>query len=160
MRWYSIAGLMIAVALCGCGRDRANQKETAATTATAAATQTSMTVVGCLIPDAETTERRPVGTSGNPPPPGFTLVNVTSPAPNSAARSYSLVADKDRLDDLQRFANSRVEVNGSIVASTGNGTADVGAASAPAGAPPNDVRRIRVTDVRQLESTCGEPKKK
>ena len=158
MRWYSIPSLAVAVALCGCGRDRIDQKETSATTATAA--QTSMTVVGCLIPDAETTERRPVGTSGNPPPPGFTLVNVTSPAPNSPARSYNLVADKGRLDDLQRFANSRVEVNGSIVASTGNGTADVGAASAPAGAPPNDVRRIRVSDVRQLEPTCGEPNKK
>jgi hypothetical protein len=119
-----------------------------------------MTVVGCLVPSAETPESRAVGTSGNPQPPSFTLVNVTTPVNGSAARSFHLVADEGRLEDLQRFANSRVEVSGSVVASTGNGTPEVGAASAPAGGPPTDVRRLRVTDVRQLAPTCGEPNSK
>jgi hypothetical protein len=176
-----------AVALCGCGRGRANQQATNTTTATDTAA-TPLTIVGCLVPGTATAEAGAVGTSGNPPPPSFTLVDVTTtstpPSGNPASgvsgtsgkpgsseatatvdtgtpRSYSLVADKDRLEDLQRYANSRVEVTGLIVASsdTGMGVPDVGAASAPVGAPPTDVQRMRVKDVRQLESTCGAPKR-
>lgn len=155
---------VVALALCGCGRGRAAQQQTDATTATATtATNTAeeaMTLVGCLVPAAETPENHAVGTSGNPPPPSFRLVNVTAPVKGAAASEFNLVADKDRLDDLQRFANSRVEVTGSIVASTGNGAPDVAAGSAPAGAPPGDARRIRVKDVRQIEPTCGVAKTK
>jgi len=62
-------------------------------------------------------------------------------------RSYDLVAEKNRLDDLQRFANSWVEVSGSVVMSSG------GAAGAAA-----DVRRLRIKDVRQLEPSCDSKK--
>ena len=102
-----------------------------------------MTVVGCLVPAGETPESRAVGTSGHPQPPSFTLVNVTTPVKGSAAQSFGLNADESRLADLQRFANSRVEVTGSIVAS-----------------PSSDARRLRVTDVRQVEPTCGSAKTK
>jgi len=150
---------VVALALCGCGRGPAAQQQTVATTATNTAEE-PMTVVGCLVPSSETRESRAVGTSGNPQPPGFMLVNVTTPVRGSDASSFSLVADEGRLDDLQRFANSRVEVTGSIVASTGNGASDVAPGSAPAGAPPGDARRIRVKDVRQIEPTCGVAKTK
>jgi hypothetical protein len=125
-----------------------------------------------------TTQSSVERSSSNPPPPSFTLVDITisplggaapsvagtsgtsaSPALETATpKSYELVADKDKLEDLQRFANSRVEVSGSIVASTGTGTSDVGAASVPVGSPPSDVRRLQVKDVRQLGPTCGSKK--
>ena len=157
MTRHVVVGMALAVALSGCGRGRAKEQEAAASSATN--TADTMTVVGCLVASGETPESRAVGTSGHPPPPTFTLVNVTTPAPGSAARSFTLVADEGRLDDLQRFANSRVEVTGFVVASTGNGVPDIGADSGSVGAPPNDVRRLRVKDARQLEPTCGEPKK-
>jgi len=159
MKRYVLVGVVLAVALSGCGRGRASEEETVPATSTDTADK-PMTVVGCLVPAGETPESRAVGTSGNPQPPTFTLVNVTTPVTDSAVRSFSLVADEGRLEDLQRFANSRVEVNGFIVGSTGVGASDAGAASTPVGAPPSDVRRMRVKDIRQLESTCGEPKKK
>ncbi|HEX4567113.1 MAG TPA: hypothetical protein VH138_10815 [Vicinamibacterales bacterium] len=154
---FEIAAIVLT--LYGCGRGHATQQQTVATTASDAA-QEPMTIVDCLVPAAETPENRAVGTSGNPPPPSFRLVNVTTPVKGSAAAEFNLVADKDRLDDLQRFSNSRVEVSGSIVDSTSNRAPDVGAAPAYAGAPPGDARRIRVKDVRQLEPTCGAAKTK
>jgi hypothetical protein len=157
MMRYTLAGVAVALALCGCGRGRASQQETPAVSATDTAEE--LRIVGCLVPSGETPESHAVGTSGHLAPPTFTLVNVTTSVAGSTARSFGLVADKGRLEDLQRFANSRVEVSGFVVSSTGNGVSDGGAVSAPFGAPPTDVRRIRVKDVRQLESTCGEPKK-
>lgn len=156
MKPRALVGVALTVALCGCGRGRGQQ--TLTTTATDTADE-AMTIVGCLVPSGETPERREVGTSGQAQPPSFTLVNVTTPVKGTAVRSFRLVADEGRSDDLQRFANSRVEVRGFVVASTGVGAPDAGGGSAPAGAPPSDVRRIRVTDVRQLEPTCGESKK-
>jgi hypothetical protein len=150
---------VVGLTLCGCGRTHPAQQQTDATTATNTAEE-PMTLVGCLVPAGETPENRAVGTSGNPPPPSFRLVNATTPVKGSAASEFNLVADKDRLDDLQRFSNSRVEVSGSIVAATSTGAPDVGAASKPAAAPPDDVRRVRVKDVRQLEPTCGVAKTK
>jgi hypothetical protein len=158
MKRYRLAGVVVALALSGCGRGRVTQQDVPPTSATDP-TSESMTVVGCLVPSGETPESHAVGTSGHPAPPTFTLVNVRTPEPGSPARSFSLVADEGRLDDLQRFANSRVEVTGFIVASTGNGVPGVEGTSAPIGAPPTDVRRIRVRDVRQLESSCGGTKK-
>ena len=158
MTRHVVVGVALGLALCGCGRARPAQQETLSTTATDTGNE-PMTIVGCLVPSGESPENRAIGTSGNPQPPSFALVNVTTPVKGSA-RSFNLVADEGRLDDLQRFANSRVEVTGFVVASTGNGVPDVAAGSGPVGAPPTDVRRIRVTDVRQLEHTCGEPKKK
>jgi len=145
---------VVGLVLCGCGRARPSQQQTVTTTATNTAEE-PMTLVGCLVSADETPESRAVGTSGNPPPPSFRLVNVTTPVNGSGATEFNLVADKDRLGDLERFSNSRVEVSGSIVASTGTSAPDIGAASAPASAPPGDARRIRVIDVRQLEPTCG-----
>jgi len=155
MKRCTIVGIGLAIALSGCRGSTSEQEPVAGQAADKA-----MTVVGCLVPSAETPESRAVGTSSNPQPPSFTLVNVTTPVTGSAARSFHLVADEARLEDLQRFANSRVEVSGSVVASIGNGAAEVGAASAPAGGPPTDVRQLRVADVRQLESTCGKPNTK
>jgi hypothetical protein len=138
MKRHTIVGLVLALALYGCGRGRASQQTLPSTAAETADEAT--TIVGCLVPSGETTENRAVGTAGNPEPPRFALVNVTTPVKGSA-RSFELVADQNRLDDLQRFSNSRVEVSGFVVTSS-------------------DVRRIRVKDVRQLEHTCGEPQKK
>jgi len=135
MKTYVIV-ITVALALSGCGRGRTNQQQTSATTA-GNTVEESMTIVGCLVPAGETPESRAVGTSGNPQPPSFTLVNVTTPVKDSGGPTFGLVANEDRLADLQRFANSRVEVTGSIMTSTG------------------DTRRLRVTDVRQLEPTCG-----
>jgi hypothetical protein len=171
MKAHVIVGVVAAIAVCGCGRGRATQQETVSSTATDTG-DTLLTIVGCLVPGDTTTQRTAARPSGGPPPPDFTLVDVTIPAQGTEARSgvsgtsgagdrvsgtprsYDLVAEKNRLDDLQRFANSRVEVRGSVVASTGAGTRDVGA-----GTPPNDVRRLQVKDVRQLEPTCGASKK-
>jgi len=160
MKRYAIVGVAAAVVLSSCGRARPSQQETLPSTA-APSVDRSMTIVGCLVPGPETTQTGEARASGTPPPPAFTLVDATIPAPGAAApsavsgtsgtgagpsidsstpRSYSLEADKDRLDDLQRFANSRVEVSGSIVAA-------------------GDTRRVRVKDVRQLESKCAAPKK-
>jgi hypothetical protein len=174
MRTYVIVGLA-AAGLMGCGRPPATQQATVATTPADNA-ERPLTLVGCLVPDRASPQRGTARSSDTPQPPGFTLVDVTAAAPGGvtqtgvsgtsgtgvvatgAPRSYSLVADTDRLDDLQRFANSRVEVSGLIVASTGTGASDAGAASAPVSGPPGDVRRMRVKDVRQLERTCGAPK--
>jgi hypothetical protein len=176
MKRQVIVGIVAAIALCSCGRGPATQQETISSTATDKA-DTLLTIVGCLVPGETTTQRTAARPSGSPPPPDFTLVDVTIPAQGAEApsavsgtsgagdrvpgtpRSYDLVADKNRLDDLQRFANSRVEVSGSIVASTGTGKPDAGAGSASVGAPSSDVRRLRVKDVRQLEPTCGASKK-
>ena len=175
MNRYAIVGVVTALALCGCSRPPATQQESTPGTATAKADR-PLTMVGCLVPDGATTQSGAARSAANPPPPGFTLVEVTIPARDAAAasgvsgtsgtggiapveKSYKLVADKDRLDDLQRFANSRVQVIGSIVASTGTGTTDVGAASAPVRTPPGDVPRLRISDVRQLEPSCGAAKK-
>ncbi len=173
MKSQVIVGVVAAFALCSCGRGPATQQETISSTATDKA-DTLLTIVGCLVPGETTTQRTAARPSGSPPPPDFTLVDVTIPAQGAEApsavsgtsgagdrvpgtpRSYDLVADKNRLDDLQRFANSRVEVSGSIVAS---GSPDAGAGSAPVGTPPSDVRRLRVKDVRQLDPTCGASKK-
>lgn len=173
MKGHVIVGVVAVVALCGCGRGRATQQETVSSTATENAADRLLTIVGCLVPSDTTTQRTAARPSSSPPPPDFTLVDVTSPARGGEAssevsgtsgagvppRSYDLVADKNRLDDLQRFANSRVEVSGSIVPSTGTGTPDVGAGSAPVGTASNDVRRLRVKDVRQLDPTCASKKK-
>jgi hypothetical protein len=178
MKTYAIVGVAAVVALCGCGRGRPSQQETIASTATDSVDR-PLTIAGCLVPTATTTQSGAARPSDNPPPPSFTLVDITIPAPGAAApsgvsgtsgsggsaslktgapQSYKLVADRDRLNDLQRFANSRVEVSGLIVTSTGTGTPDVGAASALVGAPPNDVRRVQVKDVRRLEPTCASKK--
>jgi hypothetical protein len=112
----------------------------------------ALTIVGCLVPSGAPDSAG--AQLSNDPPPRFTLVDAAT------SRSYSLVADNSRLDDLQRFANSKVEVAGLIVASTGTGTTgEVGAAAAPVGAAPGDVRRMRVKDVRQLEPKCASAKK-
>lgn len=176
MKAHVIVGVVAAMAVCGCGRGRATQQETVSSTATDNA-DTLLTIVGCLVPGETTTQRTAARPSGSPPPPDFTLVDVTIPAQGTEAssgvsgtsgagdrvsgtpRSYDLVADKTRLDDLQRFANSRVEVRGSIVTSTGTGTPDAGAGSAHVGTPPTDVRPLQVKDVRQLEPTCGASRK-
>jgi hypothetical protein len=179
MKGYAIVGVVVAVALCGCSRGRPTQQEATSSTPTDNVDRL-LTIAGCLVPGETTTQRTAARTSSSPPPPDFTLVDVTIPAGGAEApsavsgtsgagepasverstpRSYDLVADKDRLDDLQRFANSRVEVSGSIVAATGRGTPDVGAGSAPVGTQSSDVRRLRVKDVRQLEPTCGAAKK-
>jgi hypothetical protein len=183
MKTYVIVGIAAAVALCGCNRARPAQQETASSTPAPAAVPGNvdnlLTIVGCLVPGGATTQKDAASKSTTPPPPSFTMVDVTIPprgdgsssavtgtsgtagsAPvQTGTRSYSLVAEKDRLDDLQRFANSRVEIKGSIVASTGTGTPDVGAPSTPVGTTPGDVRRLHVQDVRQLDSTCGEARK-
>lgn len=179
MKGQVIVGVLAAVALCGCSRGRPTQQEAISSTAMDNV-ERLLTVVGCLVPGNTTTQSTAARTSSGPPPPDFTLVDVTisargAEAPSAvsgpsgtgggasgeagAPRSYNLVADKNRLEDLQRFANSRVEVSGLIVASTGTGTPDVGAGSARVGTPPSDVRRLRVKDVRQLEPTCGASKK-
>lgn len=173
MKGHVIVAVMAAVALCGCSRGRATQQEAASSTPTDNVDRL-LTIVGCLVPSDATTQRTAARPADSPPPPDFTLVDVAIPAQGSEApsavsgttgsvgampRSYDLVADKNRLDDLQRFANSRVEVSGSIVASTGTGTPGVGAGSAAVGTPPSDVRRLRVKDVRQLDATCGASKK-
>ncbi len=143
MNRYAIVAVA-GIVLCGCARGQQNQKVTATNTTSEDAAATPLTMVGCLVPANETKEGRAVGTGGNAPPPIFTLVNVSSPVSGSA-RSYLLVAKQDRLDDLQRFSNSRVEVTGSIVAATASDA--------------SDVKRLRVTDVRQIEPTCGVAKK-
>ena len=179
MKRYVVVGVVAAAALCGCNRGRATQQETVSSTATNDVDRL-LTIVGCLVPSDTTTQRTAARKSSGPPPPDFTLVDVTIPpqraetpsgvsgtsgagdralVQSGTPRSYDLVADKDRLDDLQRFANSRVEISGSIVASTGTRTPDAGAGPPPAGTPTNGVRRLRVKDVRQLEPTCGAPKK-
>jgi hypothetical protein len=173
MKGHVMVALAAAVALCGCSRRPATQQE--ATSSTAVDTNDRLlTIVGCLVPGSTTTQRTAARPSGSPPPPDFTLVDVTIPAQGTDApsgvsgtsgrmsgtpRSYELVADKNRLDDLQRFANSRVEISGSIVAPTGTGAPDAGAGSAPVATSSADVRSLRVKDVRQLEPTCGASKK-
>jgi len=158
MRTYVVVGIAAAVALCGCDRGRANRQEaTASAPAPADNADSAVTMVGCLVPANTTKQSTDARTTNSPPPPTFTLVDVAIPARGSAPgvsgtsgtagrapvetgpRSYELVAEKDRLADLQRFANSRVEVSGSIVTSS-------------------DVRRMRVTDVRRLAATCAAPK--
>jgi hypothetical protein len=170
MKAYAIAGVGALVALCGCGRGRTTQQETSSSTPKI---DNSLTIAGCLIPADTTTQSGAARSSNNPPAPRFTLVDVTLPAgaaPSSVsgtsgtggtgsvetgARSYNLVGDTKRLDDLQRFANSRVELKGLIVTSTPN----VGTSSAAVGAQPSDVPLIQVQDVRQLGPTCGASKK-
>jgi hypothetical protein len=164
VRAYLIIGMVAAVGLCGCSRGRATQQEHVVST-TAENVERVLTVTGCLVPAATTTQSTAARPSTGPPPPDFTLVNATTPGQGADAhsevsgtsgagervagtpRSYDLVADKNRLDDLQRFANSWVEVSGSVVMSSG------GAAGAAA-----DVRRLRIKDVRQLEPTCDSKK--
>ena len=173
MKGLGIAAVAGAVALFGCGPKPASQQETPPT-ATASAADRPMTVVGCLVAAGATQQSDAAGNASSPPPPSFTLVDATiaapagtsgtsgttnPPAATNAQSSYSLVADTDRLADLQRFANSRVEISGSIVASTGTGASDIAAGSAPAGAPPTDPRRLRVTDVRRLERTCADSRR-
>ncbi|HEX6465357.1 MAG TPA: hypothetical protein VFZ98_12920 [Vicinamibacterales bacterium] len=163
---HRILGVAVALA-CGavssCGRARSKGQEAIASASTTTPdVERAVTMVGCLVAGGTTSQRGVARKSGTPPPLSFTLVNVTPPAPGAAARpdkSYDLVADSDRLVDLQRFTNSRVEVTGMIVGSTGNGVTDVARPSAPVGAPPTDVPRMRVKDVRQLKPTCGAVKK-
>src|SRR6185295_16000604 len=163
MTRYPIVAAVAVVALFGCGRARApQQQETAASTAPPENLDRALTLVGCLVPGETTTqEKGDTRTPGSPPPPSFRLVDATVPAQNSPAssgvagttgtagtpsvaavpRSYELAADKERLNDLQRFANSRVEISGSMVASTNTGT--------------SDARRMTVKDVRQVDSKCA-----
>jgi hypothetical protein len=165
VRAYLIIGIVAAIAVCGCSRGRATQQEQVASTA-AETVERVLTVTGCLVPAETTTQSTAARPSTSPPPPDFTLVNATTPGQGADAhseasgtsgagervagtpRSYDLVADKDRLEDLQRFANSWVEVSGSIVRSSG---------SAPGAAA--DVRRVRIKDVRQLEPSCDSKKR-
>lgn len=176
MKTYDIVRVAAVVMLCGCGRGRPGQQETIPGATDSVADP--LTIAGCLVPAAMTAQSGVERTSSNPPPPIFTLVDITIPELSAAApsvsgtsgtaanpvprtampKSYELVADKNRLEDLQRFANSRVEVRGSIAASTGTGTSDVGAGSARVGSPPSDVRRLQVKDVRQLAPTCASKK--
>jgi len=186
MNRYAIVGVAAAVALCGCGRERANQQ--AASGNANETGGTPVTLVGCLVPGGAGAPTGAVGTSGNTAVPGFTLIDTTTTAsaasdtgaasgvsgttgqPSAASsatpsvetgtpRSYSLLGGKD--NDLQRYTNSRVEVTGRLVASTdtGAGVPDVGAATAPAGTPPTDVQRVRVDHVRQLAASCTDTKR-
>jgi hypothetical protein len=177
-------GLAAAVALCGCHRSTTNAanastvKDTGGTPVTlvgclvpggpaaqtgAVGTSGNTAPVTFTLVDVTTTSTPSSdtgaaasgvsgtsGASGTPPVPGTPIVDTGTP------RSYSLVGDRKQ-DDLKKYQNSKVEVTGVLFASTdtGNGVPDVGAASAPAGAPPTDVQRVRVDNVRQLDKNCS-----
>jgi hypothetical protein len=155
MKSSAIVAVAVALALSGCGPRRAGRQESNPSTVASATgnLDRAVTIAGCLVPDDATKQNEVARNSTTPPPPGFRVVDVAVPARDAAmpsgatgttgtAQSYTLDAEKDRLNDLQRFANSRVEVSGTIVAS----------------AQPGDAPRLRVQDVRQLESKCGAAK--
>ena len=173
MKIKTLLGILAMVAVCGCQGGNASTQRT--TTGKANDTSgTPVTLVGCLVPGNVGT----AGTSGNTGAAGFTLIDVTttSAAPGAGAasgaaatpetsatgtagRSYSLVGDKDRQDDMQKYLNSRVEVTGLAVTATdsGPGAPDAGSGAAPAGsagAPAADMPRVRVRAVRQVENSC------
>jgi hypothetical protein len=179
MKTKALLGMVAAVALGAC------QSQTSAEKATGSARDRAgapMTLVGCLVPGNGVTQNLPVGTSGNAGTAGFTLIDAmnTSAAASgagttsssgppetpgvtgTAGRSYSLVADQDRQDELQKYVNSRVEVIGSAVASAGTGagatdaaTPASGAAAAPAGTQGTNAPHVRVESVRQVATSCN-----
>jgi hypothetical protein len=116
---------------------------------------TPVTLVGCLVPGNVGTQNGTVGTSGNSGAPGFTLIDVNTTS-STDGRSYSLIGDKDKLDDMQKLLNSRVEVTGFAAASPDAGAAapDASSAPAPASTPSTDLPRVRVDQVKQVESSC------
>jgi len=116
MKPYAMVALAAALALGGCGRSRGYRADNTASTA-ANDIDRAVTLVGCLVAGDTTTQSDAGRPSGTPPPPAFTLVNVTVPERDTAApaaavgtagRSYNLVGDKSRLDDLQRSEERRV----------------------------------------------------
>jgi len=139
----------------------------------------TVTVTGCLVPGAGGA----VGTSGttattaSPSAAGFMLINAskdgaaaatttagtsgttaatTAPAAD-AGKSFNLVGGDQA--DLQKWVNSRVEIKGTIEASsaapsmTGGSTSGTTATSATPEKSP--AQRLRITSVRQIASTCS-----
>jgi hypothetical protein len=140
----------------------------------------TVTVTGCLVPGAGGA----VGTSGttattaSPSAAGFMLINAskdgasaatttagtsgttasgsTAPAAD-AGKSFTLVGGDPA--DLQKWVNSRVEIKGTIEASsaapamTGGSTA--GTTATPAASEKDKAQRLRITSVRQIASTCS-----
>jgi len=184
MRRHFIFAVAAALALAGCGKGRTNQQGATASGGDTAGTP--VTIIGCLVPGGSGTSAAAVGTSGNTEATGFTLIDTTttstaasdmaggsaasgttgsSPTPaakggtasvdTGTPRTYNLIGAKQ--DELQKYANMRVEVRGAVVATTdtGLGVPDAGAASAPAGTPPTAVQRVRVDHVRKLDATCS-----
>jgi hypothetical protein len=180
MKIKALLGIVAAVALGAC-QSKTHAEKTASTANDAGGAP--MTLVGCLVPGNGVTQNLPVGTSGNTGTAGFTLIDAmnTSAAASgagtassasgppetpgvtgTAGRSYSLVADQGRQDELQKYVNSRVEVIGSAVASpeTGAGATDPatpasGAAAAPAGTQGTNAPHVRVQSVRQVATSCN-----
>ena len=139
----------------------------------------TVTVTGCLVPGAGGA----VGTSGttattaSPSAAGFMLINAskdgaaaatttagtsgttaatTAPVAD-AGKSFNLVGGDQA--DLQKWVNSRVEIKGTIEASsaapsmTGGSTSGTTATSATPEKSP--AQRLRITSVRQIASTCS-----
>jgi hypothetical protein len=186
MRRHFIFAVAAVLAVAGCGRGQTNPRGVTAsgdmtatpvtiigclvpggsgTSAGAVGTAGNTEATGFTLIDTTTTATPASDTASGSAASGAA---GTSPAPASAAanggtaavdtgtpRSYSLIGGKQ--DELQKFANSRVEVRGAVVASTdtGLGVPDAGAASAPAGTPATAVERVRVDHVTQLDANCS-----
>jgi hypothetical protein len=142
----------------------------------------TVTVTGCLVPGAGGA----VGTSGttattaNPSAAGFMLINAskdgapaatttagtsgttasgtTAPAAD-AGKSFTLVGGDQ--EDLQKWVNSRVEIKGTIEASsaapsmTGGSTSATTTTATSATPEKSAAQRLRITSVRQIASTCS-----
>ncbi|HXT29209.1 MAG TPA: hypothetical protein VN716_08025, partial [Vicinamibacterales bacterium] len=87
---------------------------------------------------------------------GTTASGSTAPAAD-AGKSFNLVGGDQA--DLQKWVNSRVEIKGTIEASsaapsmTGGSTSGTTATSATPEKTP--AQRLRITSVRQIASTCS-----
>ena len=121
------------------------------------------TLTGCLMPGGGTTSMPGSGGSSGTGPAGmnadaantgvFFVINLGKKRPKTAETSYSLVGIDSA--QLQRYANSRVEVRGMLqspAAQAGPGKGvTISGGKKKSKAPPE----FRVTAIKQIPGSCG-----